>query len=487
MAFQLHHLTAQEQWDWVRRREVTAVELVEHHLRRIDGVGPALGAFARVDADRALHAARRIDADGQGAAPLSGVPLAEKELARRAGTVSGSGSRLFADRPASTSDAITTAIDATGAVVLGATTAPEFGLTGFTEPAGRPAARNPYDTGTGAGGSSGGAAAAVAAGLVPFAVGSDGGGSIRIPAATCGVVGVKPSRGRVPAQGGHGSLGGLTTAGPIARTIADAAMLLDALVAPTGRLVPTPTALVAPGSAETGEPGFLGAAIRGEGRFSIGMLRGSVWDDEVEIRLDPANAAAVDRAAAALDDLGHGREEVRLPGEDYAEFFRVLWQASATTIPAHTAAELDLLEPYTRELVLRGRALPAERVVAALAGAAAFERRTIATFAAFDAVLTPSLALPPRPPGWFTADPDVGAVFDRQVQAAPYSSFVNVAGLPAITVPVGDVVPAGESDAGSPAGVQLIGRPGGEATLFAIARQLERRFDWPHRHPPAFW
>lgn len=480
MAFRLHHLSAQEQWDWVRRREVTALDLAEHHLERVARLGPQIGAFARVDADAAREAARRIDERGQGAAPLSGVPIAEKELARRAGTVSGSGSRLFAARPASVSDAITTAVDETGAVVLGATTAPEFGLTGFTEPAGRPAARNPWDVGTGAGGSSGGAAAAVAAGLIPFAVGSDGGGSIRIPAATCGVVGVKPSRGRVPAQGGHGSLAGLVTAGPIARTVADAAMLLDALVAPGGRAPAPVTALVVPG-----EPGFLGAAIRGEGRFSIGVLQGSVWDDAVSIRLDPAAAGAVERAAAALDSLGHGRQDVRLPGEDYPDLFRVLWQASAATIPAHSATELDLLEVYTRELVQRGRALPAERVVAALAAAAAFERRAIAAFAVFDAVLTPSLALPPRPIGWYTADADgdadVDAVFDRQVQAAPYSSFVNVAGLPAITLPVG------ESDTGFPTGVQLIGRPGGEATLFAIARQLERRFDWPRRHPPAFW
>lgn len=476
MAFELHHLTAQEQWDWVRRGEVSALELTKHHLQRVARHGPRLGAFARVDADAARRLARRIDADGQGVAPLSGVPIAEKELARRAGTVSGSGSRLFADRPASTSDAITEAVDATGAVVLGATTAPEFGLTGFTEPAGRPPARTPWDVDAGAGGSSGGAAAAVAAGLVPFAVGSDGGGSIRIPAAMCGVVGVKPSRGRVPAQGGHGSLGGLTTAGPIARTVADAAMLLDALVSPDGRPAPPTTALVAPG-----QSGFLASAVRGEGRYSVGVLRGSVWDDAVEIRLDPAAAAAVERAATALDDLGHGRDEVRLPGEDYADFFRVLWQASAATIPAHTTTELDLLESYTRELVLRGRALPTETVVGALSAAAAFERRAVAAFAPFDAVLTPSLALPPRPVGWFTADADVDTAFDRQVQVAPYSSFVNVAGLPAITLPLGD------SDTGFPTGVQLIGRPGGEATLFALARQLERRFDWSHRHPPAFW
>ncbi|HET6826093.1 MAG TPA: amidase, partial [Amnibacterium sp.] len=213
MAFELHHLTAQEQWDQLQRRDATVAELVEHGLDRIERLDSAIGAFARVDAERARATARRLDAEGPGAAPLWGVPVAEKELARRAGTVSGSGSRLPA-APAAASDRIVDAIDATGAVSLGATTTPEFGLTGYTEPVGRPPARNPWDPSTGAGGSSGGAAAAVAAGFVPLAIGSDGGGSVRIPAATCGVVGLKPSRGRVPAQGGQESLAGLVTAGP---------------------------------------------------------------------------------------------------------------------------------------------------------------------------------------------------------------------------------------------------------------------------------
>ncbi|MCU1474434.1 amidase [Amnibacterium sp.] len=470
MAFELHHLTAQEQWDWLQRRDATVAELVEHALARIERLDGGLGAFARVDADRARATAARLDAEGPGPAPLWGVPVAEKELARRAGTVSGTGSRLTT-ASATTSDRVITAIDVSGAVSLGATTAPEFGLTGYTEPAGRPPARNPWNPSTGAGGSSGGAAAAVAAGLVPLAFGSDGGGSVRIPAATCGVVGLKPSRGRVPAQGGQESLAGLVTAGPIARTVADVAMALDALVAPDGVRRRPPFALVAP---EDGP--FLSAAVRGEGRFQIGVLEGSVWDDAVEIAVDPASAAAVARTSALLDELGHGLEPVRLPGERYPELFRVLWAASAAGIPAGSDAELALLEPYTRAMLDRGRALPAETLLGALADAAAFERRAVATFDAVDAVLTPALALPPMPLGWFTADPDPDVVFERQVQAAPWSSFVNVAGLPAIVVPVG------ADDAGWPAGVQLIGRPGGEATLLAIARQLERRFAW--RHPP---
>ena len=473
MAFELHQLTAQEQWDWLQRRDTTVAALVEHHLERIGRLGPALGAFARLDAARARETADRLDAAGPGAAPLWGVPVAEKELARRAGMISGGASRLTADRPATGSDRIVTAIDATGAVSLGATTAPEYGLTGFTEPLGRPAAVNPWDPSTGAGGSSGGAAAAVAAGLVPLAVGSDGGGSVRIPAATCGVVGLKPSRGRVPAQGGQESLAGLVTAGPIGRTVADVAMALDALVAPDGVPRRPVFSTTAPGSGP-----FLSNAVRGEGRFQVGVLEGSVWDEAVDIRVDPSTSAAVGRALAALDELGHGLEPVRLPGERYPDLFRVVWAASAAQIPARTEAELALLEPYTRAMLERGRALRAEALLGALTAAAAFERRTVAAFDGVDAVLSPALALPPMPLGWFTEDPDPDVVFERQVQAAPFSSFVNVAGLPAIVLPVG------ATDAGWPAGVQLIGRPGGEGALLALGRQLERRFGWPRRHPP---
>ena len=278
------------------------------------------------------------------------------------------------------------------------------------------------------------------------------------------------------AGGRQAGFAGLVTAGPIAHTVADAAMLLDALVAAAG-----PGRSAGYATVPGGDGPYLGEAVRGEGRFSIGVLQGSVWDDALDIAVGEREAAAVARAVAAADGLGHGVQAVELPGEDYPDFFRVLWQAGAAPIPARTDAELALLEPYTREIVQRGRALPATRVVEAVVAAAAFERRAIAAFAPFHAVLTPTTALPPRPLGWYTAaGEEADRVFDRQVQAAPFTSFVNVAGLPAITIPVGS------SDVGRPEGVQLIGRPGGEAALFAIARQLERRFGGP-RHPPAFW
>ena len=418
---------------------------------------------------------------GQGPAPLSGVPLAEKELVRRAGAPSRARRACSAERSADASDDVARATDATGAVVLGATTAPEFGLTGFTEPAGRPPARNPWDPTTGAGGSSGGAAAAVAAGLVPFAIGSDGGGSIRIPAAWCGVVGVKPSRGRVPAQGGQGSLAGLVTAGPIARTVADAAMLLDALVAAAR---PRPLRGI-----RDRTRGRRGAVPRERGPWRGPLHRSACsrapsGTTPSTCAVDPENAAAVARTVAMLQALGHGTEAVRLPGEDYPEFFRVLWQAGAAAIPARTARRSSRCSSRTRARSWSAAArCRRSGCVTALLAAAAFERRTIATFGSFDAVLTPTTALPPRPLGWHTAaGAGADAVFDRQVQAAPFTSFVNVV-RPARDHPAG----GRRDDEGRPAGVQLIGRPGGERALFDLARQLERRFGWSRRHPPAFW
>ncbi len=305
-------------------------------------------------------------------------------------------SRLFADRSAAARTRSSRATDATGAVVLGATTAPEFGLTGFTEPAGRPPARNPWDPATGAGGSSGGAAAAVAAGLAPFAIGSDGGGSIRIPAAWCGVVGLKPSRGRVPAQGGQGGSPGWSPPGRSRRTVADAAMVLDALVRPEGR---ARSAGVRDGPGAGDEP-FLGDAVRGEGRFSIGVLEGSVWDDALDVRVDPGIAAAVGRAVAALDELGHGTEAVRLPGEAYPELLpRAVAGGRGDDPGARRRRARAARAVHARDRRARpGAARRAGRRRGR--AAAAFERRAIATFAPFDAVLTPTVALPPRPLGW---------------------------------------------------------------------------------------
>jgi len=467
--FELHHLSAQEQWDWLQRGEITPTELTEHYLARIEKHNAALGAFTTVTVDGALARAAELEAAGRTPAPLWGLPLGDKDLSRRAGVRTTFGSRLFENFVPETSDEIVEVLDAAGGVNLGKTNAPEFGLPAYTESLVAPPARTPYDLALGAGGSSGGAAVAVAAGLLPVAPGSDGGGSIRIPAAACGLVGLKPGRGLVPSGSGMLSLGGLVATGPLARTVADAAMLLDAMIG--GSAYPFAT-----GAPRWEGGALLNAATRGEGRYQLGIVTNSPWDDAYYIEIAPEARAALDLAITELAAIGHGLEVYALePAPEYPPNFRNLWQAGAAGIAAE-GDELELLEPLTRWLVEQGRALSARELAASLLALTTFERSVIRQFSTFDAVLMPSTALTPRPVGWFSSD-DPERNFEQQVQYTPFTSFVNVSGLPAITLPVY------ETPEGIPMGVQLIGRPGGEHVLLSIGAQLERRLRWQSRHP----
>jgi amidase len=468
--FELHHLSAQEQWEWLQRGDITPVELAEHYLARIERLNPELGAFTTVTADRALERAVQLQKEPGRASPLWGLPIGDKDLSRRAGVRTTFGSRLFENFVPDESDEIVDVIDRAGAVSLGKTNAPEFGLPSYTESLVAPPARTPWNTALGAGGSSGGAAVAVAAGLLPVAPGSDGGGSIRIPAAATGLVGLKPSRGLVPSGSGLATLGGLVTTGPLARTVTDAAMLLDALVGGSDY----PYAVRAPrwdGGA------LMNAATRGEGRFQLGVMTSSPWDDAYDIDVSIEARDAMSVAVIELAALGHGLEDLALePDPSYAPAFRTIWQAGAASLPAE-GDELALLEPLTRWLVARGRELSGRQLSDALGALTLFERSIIRQFASFDAVLTPALAMTPRPVGWYNAE-DPERNFEQQVQYTPFTSFANVTGLPAITLPVAQTAD------GLPMGVQLIGRPGGEHVLLAIGAQLERRLAWQRRHPP---
>jgi amidase len=468
--FELHHLSAQEQWEWLQRGDITPVELAEHYLARIERLNGDLGAFVTVTADRALERAAQLQKEPGRASPLWGLPIGDKDLSRRAGVRTTFGSRLFENFVPDESDEIVEVVDRAGAVSLGKTNAPEFGLPSYTESLVAPPARTPWNTALGAGGSSGGAAVAVAAGLLPVAPGSDGGGSIRIPAAATGLVGLKPSRGLVPSGSGIASLGGLVTTGPLARTVVDAAMLLDALVDGSDY----PYAVRAPrwdGGA------LMNAATRGEGRFQLGVMTSSPWDDAYNIDVSIEARDAMSVAVIELAALGHGLEDLALePDPSYAPAFRTIWQAGAASIPAERS-ELEQLEPLTRWLVARGRELSGRQLSEALSALTLFERSIIRQFASFDAVLTPALAMTPRPVGWYDAE-DAERNFEQQVQYTPFTSFANVTGLPAITLPVAQTAD------GLPMGVQLIGRPGGEHVLLAIGAQLERRLAWQRRHPP---
>ena len=469
---ELHDLTAQQQWDRLHRGELSPLELVTHYLERIERLNGELGAFTTVTADAALERARTLEDTVPKTAALWGLPSGDKDLTRRKGVRTTFGSRLFENFVPDTSDELVDLLDAAGAISLGKTNAPEFGFPSYTESLVAPPARNPWRPELGAGGSSGGAAVAVSAGLLPVATGSDGGGSIRIPAAATGLVGIKPGRGLVPSGSGFTTLGGLVTTGPLARTVADAAMVLDAMIAGS------------PYRFSTRSPGWndgplLGSAIRGEGRFQLGVMTTSPWDSAYDIRIDPAARTALELAIAELSSIGHGIEEFALePDDSYAPAFRTVWQAGASELPAE-GDQLDLLEPLTRWLVERGRELRARALVTALSTLTSFEKSINRQFAGFDAVLTPAMAQTPRPIGWYSSDdPDLN--FAQQVQYTPFTSFANVTGLPAITLPIA------LTDDGLPMGVQLIGRPGGEATLFSLGVQLERRMGWQHRHPPVW-
>ena len=467
--FELHHLSAREQGDWLRRGEITPTELANHYLDRIDRLNSDLGAFTTVTADAARERAAHVESELPRSLPLWGIPLGDKDLEQRAGARVTFGSRAFADNVAEESDESVLARDAAGAVSLGSTNAPEFGMPSYTETLVSPPARNPYDLALGAGGSSGGAAVAVAAGLLPVAPGSDGGGSVRIPAAATGLVGLKPSRGRVPSGSGFLSTAGLVVHGPLARSVGDAALLLDALIEGTDY----PYATAAP----TWDGGaYSNAALRGEGRYSIGVMTSSPWDSSYDITVSPEASDALAVGVDALAAVGHGIEDYALePDDTYGPAFRTIWQAGAAGIPVE-GERLALLEPLTQWLVARGRELSARDLAEALATLTRFERSVIRQFSRFDAVLTPALAMTPRPIGWYDSE-DPERNFAQQCQYTPWTSFANVAGLPAITLPVH------VTDAGLPMGVQLIGRPGGEHTLLAIGAQLERRFAWQKRHP----
>ncbi|WP_406072312.1 amidase [Micromonospora sp. NBC_01638] len=465
-----HDLTALEQAAAIARGELSSVDLVEHHLRRVAAIGDTVGAFVTVTPDLAREAARAADAVPVGErGPLHGVPTAIKDLTLTAGVRTTFGSAAFIDFVPPVDADVVRFIKAAGLVSLGKTTTSELGCSLYSEGRVAPPARNPWQLAYTAGGSSGGAAAAVAAGLVPVAQGSDGGGSLRIPASLCGLVGYKPSRGLV--SGGPLGSGafGLPTSGPLGRTVTDVAALLDVMA------VPVPGEPYLPPLAPPG--GYLAAARRAEpgplrvGRFTTPML--------VDEPVHPDCVAAVDRAAALLTAAGHEVVEVPPPlGPAAWPLFEILWYVLALA-PVPPQREAELL-PLTRLLRARGAEISAGTLAATLGELQAQVRLGAHRTAGVDLLLCPTLAAPQAPVGWFTADGDPAADFDRQRRFSPYCAIFNVTGDPSVSLPLGTTTD------GLPVGVLLTGRYGADARLIATAAQLENSSDGWDRHP-AIW
>lgn len=471
---ELHDLTALEQAAAVRRGEVSPVDLVDHHLARVDRLDGDLGAFvtvtaeaARAQAEEAERTAREARRAGTEASlpPLHGVPTAIKDTAPTAGVPTASGSRAFKGLVPAADAAVVTALRAAGTISLGKTTTSEFALMPHGETDLGIETRNPWDTSRSALGSSAGAAAAVAAGLVPVAHASDGGGSIRLPAGACGLVGLKPSRGRVFDGPLPSDPGALAVEGTVTRTVRDTAAALDALAAAH------PGALDAPrGPGES----FTACVEREVGRLRVARFATPFTDTEVE----PDCLAAYEAASAALAAAGHEVTDVTLGvDEAYVEAFVDVWAVSAAAVPVPPEGE-ELLRPVTRWLRERGRQVGTLRFVAARARLEAVSRQLVAKTAAFDAVLSPTAPCVPPPAGWFTGSGDPAAEFARVTRVAAYAPWQNASGQPAISLPVH------VTDAGLPVGVTLTGRPADEATLLGLAAQLEEAFGWARRRPP---
>jgi amidase len=470
----LHDLTALEQAAAVRAKEISPTELVEHYLARIDALDAGLGAFITVTADRARAAARaaeeRLRAGGE-LPPLLGVPTAIKDLNNTAGIRTTFGSTVTADFVPEVDDAVVADLAAAGTISLGKTNTPEFGFPCYTDNDLAGPARCPWDPSRLAGGSSGGAAVAVAAGLAPFAQGSDGGGSIRIPASINGLFGIKPTRGRVSNAPLGAEITGLGTNGPLARTVRDAAAMLDAMAGPKAG-DPYWAPPLPPG--ET----FLGCAERPVGRLRIGRFLESAMPD---VELAPEVAAALDDAARLLEDLGH--EVVDVPGgllgPDVLGSFEQVWSLSGTLLPVPPGRDGEL-RPLTRFLRDRGLALSAQEAMAAMTELRLFSRRLVVATAGYDVLLAPVTTMTPRPLGWFDADGDGAEDFERQKRYAAFTAVFNVTGQPAVSVPLH------WTDDELPVGTMLVGRPADEATLLAVSAQLEQARPWAHRHPPVW-
>ena len=450
--------------------QISSAELVGAALERIEALQPTINAFTHVDAEGALAAAEAISADDP--RPFAGVPIAVKDTAPVAGMPYTMASDIFGDFVPGHDAFLVRRLRDAGFVIVGKTSMPEFGILPVSESRRFGPVRNPWDTDRTPGGSSGGAAAAVASGMLPLAHGSDGGGSIRIPASCCGLVGLKPTRGRIsrgPEQGDDF----LVQDGVLTRTVGDTAALLDVL---SGYELGDATWAPPPS-----EP-FAAAAKREPGRLRIGYTTTAA----IEAPLDPLCEQAVHDAAQLLAELGHDVEEVAAPwGED--DLLQVFTMVFGTPIAMGiyfggmvTGREpsAELVEPLSWTIWEGIRERTALDYLLARTQLTGISRGIVALWESYDVVLTPALAERPVPIGEIDAcSDDPWEDFRRSGRFTPYTAIFNVTGQPAISVPLF------HGADGLPTAIQLAGRPADEATLLSLAAQLEAARPWADRRP----
>jgi amidase len=455
----------------VRAGEISARELVQTSLERIEELNPALNAFVQVDAERALATAAEIGPGDE--RPFAGVPTAIKNNRAAQGLRLTYGCALMEQNECNYDHNVTRRLKEAGFVIVGTTTLPEYGILPVSEARIFGPTRNPWDLARTPGGSSGGAAAAVASGMLPVAHGNDGGGSIRIPAACCGLVGLKPSRGRISAapELGDSSLG---IDGMLTRTVADTAAILDVLAG------------YEPGDATWAPPPFepfAQSAARAPGRLRIAA---TTLPPVAEALVEPMCARAVADAVELLRSLGHEVEEVEPPWQDerlrelFGEVFSshiALSIAYSGRVAGREPTPADM-EPMSWAIHSMVKKMSATEGIGAAVRLQAFARRLVSFLEPYDALLTPALAERPLPLGTLdTAAPEPMATFTRSGLFTPFTPVFNASGQPGISLPLF------EGEDGLPLAVQVVGRPAGEGALLALAAQLEQARPWAARRP----
>jgi amidase len=453
----------------IRGGEISPRELVSASIEQIEHQNAAVNAFIEVDGERALAQADEMT---PGTQPFAGVPIAIKANVAVGGMCLNFASRFLAGHHPTHSAYLVRRLRDAGFVVVGITNMPEFGILPTTDPRHTGSTRNPWDLSRSPGGSSGGSAAAVAAGMVPVAHGNDGGGSLRIPAACCGLVGLKPSRGRI-SRGPELGDSFLGVEGVLTRRVHDTALLLDVLAG-----YEVGDATWAPRPAES----YATSTRRDPGRLRIGMSAAN----PMGVDPDPECVRGMEEAGRVLQGLGHEIEPVSLalPSADGLELFTQAFAPAAALAMQYGEAlagrppgpeDLEPLSARIRELSER---LPSHAYLRAVAQLQALGRAVVALFADFDVLLTPALAERPPAVGEITGcGEDPWADFRRSGRFTPYTPLFNVTGQPAITVPIGFGPDA------LPTGVQLVGRPLAEDTLLQVAAQIEAARPWADRRP----
>jgi amidase len=463
----LAYTSAVELAELVRLKKVSPVEIVEVYARRIEEHNPTLGAYLTPTLDRAMDeakaAAGQLDRDDL--PPFWGVPISIKDLNDTAGVRTTLGNAAFKDRIPEQDCEVVARIKRAGFIMLGKTNTPEFGSTCFTDPPGYFPARNPWDTTRTTGGSSGGAAGALAAGLCPISHGSDGGGSIRIPASLCGLYGIKPSRGRVTHAPGAQSF--LSQSGPISWTVADAAAMLDAISgyeAGDAWWAPPPAR---PFLEEVGAP--------------VGRLRIAVSaSPSLDTPCAEANSEAARKAGRLLAELGHEVIEADPPPwpQEVAEDFLVTW--AVNTCGEDPMPPFESLEPVNQALIEFGRTIDAPRFELAQRRIQKASRDLVRFFHDIDVLVTPTVAGPPPVIGSYRDPDNPIAELLNAAALVPFTPPWNTTGQPAASLPLH------ADENGLPVGVQIVGRPADEATLFRISAQLEEASPWSANRAPGY-